>query len=107
SGITFNLSIHQSGNIAVTATTIKGNAVSDFGGTVSGQGQTVSFGLATAVIADLTYQSTPSYCVTGGTVEVKRVWTQKPQGASGAAFADLALKLSWTGCDQFTVAHSQ
>ena len=91
----------------MTASKITGNATSDFGGTVSGQGQSIGFGVATAAVVDLTYQTTPSCCVTGGTVEVKRVWTQKPQGATGPQFADLGVKLTWSGCNAFQVAHSQ
>ena len=106
SGVTFNINHHQSGNFSVTATKITGNSVSDFGGTISSGGQSVNFGLATAAVVDLTYQSTPSFCVTSGTIEVKRVWTAKPNGASGAAFADAGIKLTWTGCNALTIAHS-
>jgi hypothetical protein len=105
-GVTFNITHHQSGTFTVTDTKVTGNSVSEFGGNISGQGQSVSFGLATAAVVDLTYQSSPSFCVTSGTVEVKRVWTAKPNGASGAAFADAGIKLSWTGCNALTVAHS-
>jgi hypothetical protein len=106
--VTFNISHHQAGSFALTATKITGNSTSEFGGSISGQGQNINFGLATAAIVDLSYQTSPSFCVTSGSVEVKRVWTQKPSGASGAAFADGAVKLSWapgTGCGTLTVAH--
>ena len=43
---------------------------------------------------------------TAGNLEVKRVWTQRPAGATGKEFADVAVKLNWTGCNAFTVAHS-
>ncbi len=85
---------------------MKGNATSDFGGSVSASGQTVSFGFATAVVIDVTLQTTPTVCVTSGTIEVKRVWTAKPNGASGAGFADAGVKLTWSGCNAVTVAHS-
>ncbi len=97
------MSVHQSGSIAVTATKISGKALSEFAGTVTNRGQSVSFGLATAALMDLTYQSSPTSCVTGGTLEVKRVWTQKPSGVSGAD--DAAVKLSWTGCNAVQIAH--
>src|SRR5712691_385495 len=106
-GYTFNLNMHFAGTMTVTATKITGNGVSEFSGTVSGNGQSVSFGLATAALVDLTYQSSPSFCITAGSVEVKRVWTQKPQGASGSTYADAAVKIVWTGCNVLTVAHSQ
>ena len=62
--------------------------------------------MATAALVDLTYQSAPSFCITNGSVEVKRVWTQKPQGASGPQFNDAAVKLSWTACNAVQVSHS-
>ena len=104
--VTFNLTTHMAGTFTVAGNKINGHATSDFGGNVSSQGQNVSFGLATAALVDLSYQSSP-YCITSGSVEVKRVWTQKPQGASGASFADAAAKITWTGCNALTVAHSQ
>jgi hypothetical protein len=106
-GVTVNLNIHQSGNFAVTGTKITGDSLSDLGGGVSASGQSVSFGLSTAALVDLTYQTTPSYCITAGPVEVKRVWTQKPSGATGPEFADAGVKLTWTGCNTVQVAHSQ
>ena len=91
-----NINVHQQGTITVTASTIKGQATSDFGGSASGNGQSVSFGLSTAALIDLTYQTAPSSCV----------WTERPQGATGAGFADAGVKIVWTGCEAFTVAHS-
>jgi hypothetical protein len=57
-------------------------------------------------VVDLTWQPSP-FCVTSGSVEVKRVWTDKPQGATGPAFADVGVKLTWSGCNAFQVAHSR
>jgi hypothetical protein len=105
-GVTINVFDHQSGSLALTDTTVKGNAVSDFSGSVSGNGQNVSFGFATAVLIDVTYQSTPTVCVTSGSVEVKRVWTARPNGASGGLLADLGLKITWTACNSVLIAHS-
>ncbi len=105
-GTTLNVSTHQAGSMAVTASKITGSATSDVGGSANAQGQTINFGLATAAVIDLTYQTTPSYCVTAGTVEVKRVWTQRPNGATGNAFADVGVKLAWSGCNAVQVSHS-
>jgi hypothetical protein len=104
-GIAIN--IHQSGTFTVTASKITGHSLSDFSGSVSAGGQSISFGFATAAVVDLTYQTSPVACITGGTVEVKRVWTAKPPGAVGPLFDDLGVKLSWTGCGSVLVAHSQ
>ena len=103
---TVNIVNHQTGSLTLGATTVVGNATSDFGGSVSGKGQNVNFGLSTAVVLNLTYQSSPSYCVTGGTAEVKRVWTTKPNGVSGPEFNDAAIKFTWSGCDAVQVAHA-
>jgi len=102
-----DVGMHQSGTLSVRPSRVSGTALSEVGGSVSAQGQSAGFGLATAVLVDLGYQTTPRQCVTDGTVEVKRVWTQKPAGASGPAFADAAVKLSWTGCEAVQVARSR
>ena len=87
----------------MTSTTVVGQGLSEISGSVSGQGQSVSFGLDTAAMVNLTYSPT---CVTSGTLEVKRVWSQRPQGATGPDFADVAVKLTWTGCNTIQVQHS-
>ena len=73
------------------------------GGTAYGlahpSGETISNGLRRA--AQIT-----SACVTGGSVEVKRVWTARPAGSTAADFKDVAAKITWTGCNALTVAHS-
>ena len=103
SGVSVNLSLHQSGKLTVTATTVVGDSLSEIGGSVSGGGQSVSFGLHTAASVNLTYSAD---CITAGTIEVKRVWAQRPNGATGPEFADVAVKLSWTGCNTVQVQHS-
>src|SRR5262249_50763336 len=102
-GVTINLNLHQSGTLTVTPTTLVGNSLSEISGNVSGSGQSVSFGLDTAAVVNLTYNAT---CVTAGSIELKRVWSQRPNGASGPEFADVAVKLSWTGCNTVQVQHS-
>jgi len=102
-GITVNLNLHQSGTLTVTPTTVVGNSLSEISGSASGNGQSISFGLDTAAVVNLTYNAT---CVTSGTIEVKRVWSQRPNGATGPQFADVAVKLSWTGCNTVQVEHS-
>ena len=105
-GVSINVNLHQSGTLTVTSTTVKGSATSSINGSVSGNGQSVSFGLDTAVAVDLTYTAS---CITSGTVEVKRVWTNKPAGASGPEFADVGVKITWSGttCGTVQVQHSQ
>ncbi|GEJ55377.1 hypothetical protein [Anaeromyxobacter diazotrophicus] len=96
---------HESGALAVTDTTFKGEFLADMGMTFSAQGQSASVGVAEALVIDVTYAGTPA-CVTGGTLEAKRVWTALPQGASGPQYADAAAKITWTGCGSALVALS-
>ncbi|TMA28164.1 MAG: hypothetical protein E6J78_07245 [Deltaproteobacteria bacterium] len=105
--INFNFNLHEAGSLTVTSTKVTGNATADFGGSVSSQGQTINFGIATAALVDVTYQGGQTPCITSGSVEVKRVWTQRPAAASGAQYDDVGVKLVWSACNTFTVAHSQ
>jgi len=100
-GVSFNITHHQSGSFTVTDTRVTGNSVSDFGGTVSSgadrQLRPRHRGRRRSDLPDLA-----SFCVTSGNIEVKRVWTARPNGATGAAFADAGIKLTWTGCNALT-----
>jgi hypothetical protein len=100
-GFSINLGLHQSGTLTVTSTTVSGKSLSEISGNVSGNGQSVDFGVDTAAMIDLTYNQT---CITSGTIEVKRVWSEKP--ANSPEFADVAVKLSWTGCNTVQVQHA-
>jgi hypothetical protein len=101
----------DSGTLSVTATTAKGHENMEWR---SGQPATgIGPGsLAQALDLDVTYdQSCTQPCgingvesscpspIIGGSLEAKRVWTQKP---SGTSVADHAAKLTWTGCNQAT-----
>jgi hypothetical protein len=102
---TATVRFHESGALTVTDTTIKGDLLAELGMNASAQGQSVSLGVDEAVILDVTYAGTPA-CVTGGTLEAKRVWTQRPSGASGLQYADVGAKVTWTGCGQATAVYS-
>jgi hypothetical protein len=105
-GVSIDVTSHPSGSLAVTATSIKGTALSDLGGSVTGPGQS-GFAVATAQLIDVTYQAQPAFCITSGTIEVKRVWTKRPNAASGGVFADAGVKLTWIGCAAVRIAHSR
>jgi hypothetical protein len=92
---TVNGSFNYSGDITVTANSIKGSMLAD----ISASG----IGLSEALVIDLGYTSNP-FCVNSGSVEAKRVWTNRPNGVSPQEFPDGAVKITWTGCDQATVA---
>jgi hypothetical protein len=105
-GVSIDVTGHPSGSLAVTPTTIKGTALSDLGGSVTGPGQS-GFAVASAELIDVAYQAQPAFCITSGTIEVKRVWTKRPNGASGGVFADAGVKLAWIGCGAVQIAHSR
>lgn len=109
SGSTDNVAatLHESGNLTVTSTTVKGQMVGDVSvsGTVKGQVQSIA--VSESLTIDTTYQAGPPACVTSGTVEAKRVWTTRPSGSTAAQYPDKGAKVTWTGCGVASVAHSQ
>jgi len=96
----------DSGTFTVTATTAKGHDEADVSVSVTANGQSMTFGLAQAAELDVTHSADCSTVITGGTFEVKRVWTQKPSNASGDVFKDRGVKFNWTGCGSATVQFS-
>jgi len=107
SGITETGRVHEDGTLTVTATTIKGKMLTEVSATASGNGVSESAGMAESLDIDVTYQtSPPPPCVTSGTLEAKRVWTQRPAGFTAAQLPDKAAKVTWTGCGQGTIAFS-
>jgi len=102
-GINITLGLHQSGELTVTSSTVLGHSASELSGNVSLGPQSTDFALDTAAMVNLTYNPD---CITAGTVEVKRVWSDRPDGATGPDFADVAVKLTWTGCNTVQVQHS-
>jgi hypothetical protein len=100
-------SAHQAGTLAATATSVVGALRNETGVSVQVQGQSASAGLDESLDVDVTVDPTPPACITGGTLEVKRVWTQRPQGASSADLPDGAAKVTWTGCGIGTIEVSR
>lgn len=93
-------SFHLAGSLAVTDTTIVGHMASELLVSASVAGQTMRVGVDESVDVDVTYAD-PVTCanrVVSGTVEAKRVWTARPQGATPADLPDIAAKVTWTGC---------
>jgi len=110
-GVSFDITSHAAGNFTFTANAVNGNATSELNGSFSGGGQSTSIGVALAVVVDhlttqAATQSTP-FCLTSGGLEIKRVWTQKPQGVSGPGTNDAGVKIVWSACNTFLVARSQ
>jgi hypothetical protein len=105
-GLVLNGSVHDSGKVTVTSTTAVGAMRREVNATASASGQSASLGMDESLDFDVTYDPA-LHCVTGGTLEAKRVWTQRPQGASTAQLQDRGAKVTWTGCGIATVAFSK
>jgi len=105
---TASVRVHESGTLTVTDTTIKGQLLAEASANGSAAGSSVSLGVAEAVTVDITYAdgAVCSSRVTSGTVEAKRVWTDRG-GMSPALLPDKAAKVTWTACGQGTIAFSR
>jgi len=98
-------SFHLAGSLTVTATTMVGHMATELSMTASGNGQSMTVGVDESVDVDVTYAAAASCAtrVTGGTLEARRVWTARPQGATAADLPDAAAKVTWTGCGAATI----
>ena len=105
---TASVRAHESGALTVTDTTIKGQLLAEASASGSSTTGSASLGVSEAVTVDITYAdgAVCSSRVTSGTVEAKRVWTERPAGATGQEFEDRAAKVTWTACGQGTFAKS-
>jgi hypothetical protein len=100
-------SSHQHGDLAVTSSTVKGSMLNETAITVAASGSSFSAAVDESLTVDVTYTAGPPECVTGGTLEAKRVWVQRPQGATAAQLPDQGAKITWTGCGVAQIAFSQ
>jgi len=97
-----------SGSVTITASTIAGQARTDISASGNADGMRFRMGYTTLADLDLTYQPEPAFCVTGGTLEVRRVWTERMAGMpTDGEYADQGVKLTWTGCGVVQVARSR
>jgi hypothetical protein len=105
----FDFGIHYFGDVTVTATSVDGFAQSDKAATVSANGQTISLAYTTS--ADFEKVAITDGCVTGGAIELKRIWTKLPPQQAGAPadpfLADRALEFTWQGCGAVLVQTSR
>jgi hypothetical protein len=106
--ITLDAGSDLDGTMAFGAGTVKGRSSSVTRATVSGAAiPSVTAAATTAATLDLTYQVSP-FCITGGTVELTRVWTARPLGMpTTPPYDDRGYRFTWSGCGQATVAHSR
>lgn len=100
---------HLRGDIttSVADQTIVGYARSDISISASAPGQSVSLAVTYNADLDLVYQTGP-FCVTGGTLTLKRIWAQKPSvdGIDPSELTDRAVQFTWLGCANVNVAWS-
>ena len=98
--------VHATGALTFGATTVNGQARSDTSATVTGGGTTMSAAYTTLADVALELQRDP-FCVTGGTLELRRIWTKRPVGApTTGEYADQGLRFTWQGCGTVLVQHS-
>lgn len=92
------------GEVAVGDTTIVGTTRSDTSLSASFRGQSDSASVTHLADYDLTYATAP-FCLTGGTIEVRRVWTNRPEGATADDLPDGGLLFTFgPQCGQVVVA---
>lgn len=88
------------GDLTWTTTSLDGFSRSDLWLSMSGQGQSLSG--AVTFNADYAMDFDPgAQCVTGGTVTLKRLWSQVPNApdADPNDFTDLSIRLAWPAGD--------
>jgi hypothetical protein len=98
-------SFHYSGTLTVTDATIKGQMLAELSASGNVSGTPASFAVSEALLLDLTYSGTCPEGDLAGTLEAKRVWTQRP-GGSESQLPDQGVKITWTDCGTGTIAHS-
>jgi hypothetical protein len=96
-------SAHRAGTLTMTSTAIKGSMLGELSASATAGGASESAAVSESVELDTTYQLNPT-CVTGGTLEAKRVWTKRP---SSGTVHDGAALITWTGCGAGTIAFSR
>jgi hypothetical protein len=101
SGYTLNGNSTWTGNMAATATTISGQGRSTYHYTGNYQNISYTYDYVAALDINLTYSTSP-FCITGGTLEIRRVVTGT-SNAGATPVHDSALKFTWTGCNTYTV----
>ena len=104
-------SLHSAGNITVQAPTdaapgtVKGSMTSEVSVSASGGGQSESMRVDESLDINVTYENIPTTCVTGGTVEAKRVFADWSIPNMSRP-ADKGVKVTWTGCGTGEIAFS-
>ena len=101
SGVSSNGTYTWTGQLTGTSSTIVGQGRSSFNGSASSNGTTYSYQYTAGFDANLTYQASP-YCITGGTLEIRRTLNSSTN-SQAIPVHDAGAKYTWTGCNQVTV----
>jgi hypothetical protein len=94
---------HLTGTFTVTGSTLAGTSRNDTTIAMSMEGMSMRAAATLLGDYDLQFQADP-FCVAGGTLEVRRVWTERPRGAGASELPDAGVKFTWGGCGIVTVA---
>ncbi|ACL67222.1 conserved hypothetical protein [Anaeromyxobacter dehalogenans 2CP-1] len=104
-GYDLDVSAHLTGNLTFGTGTIIGRVRSDNAATI--HTAQASMHVAYATLADLDLEHDGNGCVTGGTLELRRVWTDRAPGMpTTGEYADAGLLFSWQGCGVVLVSRS-
>lgn len=101
------VTVDATGALTFGAGDVTGRARSDTHATYSAPGApAIRLGYTTLADLDLDFAREP-FCVTGGTLELRRVWTERAPGMpTGGEYADQGLLFTWQGCGTVLVARS-
>jgi hypothetical protein len=107
------LDVHQAGAITITPPanttapwTLVGSARSDMDMNFPVTGMNVSASVTVLADYDLKFMTASSCAtgVTGGTLQIRRVWTKRPMGSTAADSPDEGLLFTWNDCGSVNVA---
>jgi hypothetical protein len=93
--VSIDLADHLSGDVTFGAGSIVGFERSDVAMATESPSESFSMKVTFNVDLDLTYLADPSFCLTGGTLVAKGIWTERPAGATAADLPDQAVKFTW------------
>jgi hypothetical protein len=102
---------HAAGDLTVSAPTataegtVKGRMTTEVSLSASASGQSASMRVDESLDIDITYQTNPSTCVTGGTVEAKRVFAEWSI-PNVSRPTDKGAKVTWQSCGNGSIAFS-
>jgi hypothetical protein len=101
--VTANGTYTWTGQLTVTASTIVGQGRSSFNGHGTSGSVTYDYQYTSGFDANLTYQTSPTYCLTSGTLEIRRT-LNGTSNAGAVPVHDAGAKYTWTGCGAVSVS---